>query len=660
MRNFVLLAVVIVAHSAWAQDVRVTGSGADAANYPPPRHFDHLHMRLVIDIPDMEARALSAEQTLTVTPIGRARSELVLNADGMKIQSVMRTDGRSRRAARFEHADGVLRIAVEPALRLGETAEFVTSYTLENPRPAGGIIGGGLTWTRGKLSASDETSKFAQIHSQGQPEFNRKWFPCHDFPNERLTTELIVTVEDPFVVSSNGRLVGTRLGSPAASGKPRMTWHWLQDKPHANYLVTLVVGRFSIVGLPGGTPEENAVVNYLYAPVGTEENAAKVYSATPAMMSYFSTLLDLPYPWDKYSQALCRGYQGGMENTSATTMSESSARARPGSQDDIIAHELIHQWFGDYLTCKTWEHAWLNEGWASYGEAMWAEGAAAPGRARRDYQRKMAQFIRTQGGMNRTSAPAAPAMVSRYYASPFANFIKANDIYSKGACVLHMLRMQLGDDVFWPAVRAYVKRHALGSVETDDFRYCLEEFSGQSLERFFTQWCYRPGLPRLAVEMEWSPAEEEKPDGAGELTVTFKQTQRINADNPAYVLDLPVEIKVGDGLERRTVRMDSMQAELKVRLAAKPADVTVDPEMSVVAPTSIRKPLTMWIEQARHSSLLAQIQAAEHLREFDDPAAAETLLVLARGEEVELRDAALASLEALQVRTTALVSGGAR
>jgi hypothetical protein len=160
--------------------------------------------------------------------------------------------------------------------------------------------------------------------------------------------------------------------------------------------------------------------------------------------------------------------------------------------------------------------------------------------------------------------------------------------------------------------------------------------------------------------MEWSPADEEKPDGAGELTVTFKQTQRINADNPAYVLDLPVEIKVGDGLERWTVRMDSMQAELKVRLASKPADVTVDPEMSVVAPTSIRKPLAMWIEQARHTSLLAQIQAAEHLREFDDPAAAETLLVLARGEELELRDAALASLEALQVRTTALVSGGAR
>ncbi len=630
-------------------------TGRDVANYAPARHFDHLHMRLAIDIPDMEKRSFTAEETLTVTPIGKARSELVLNAKDIKIESV--TLGAKGKPLSFTHEQGLLTIAFNAPIKMGETVDVVTRYSLETPRSSG-ILGGGLSWTRGRATAKEEADKYAQIHSQGQPEFNKQWFPCHDFPNERLTTEMIVTVEDPFVVCSNGRLVGATLGTPAASGKPRMTWRWLQDKPHPNYLVTLVVGRFSIVGLEAKTPAEAEVCNYLYAPIGTEKTAAAAYGATPAMVAHFSKLYGQTYPWDKYAQVLARGYSGGMENTSATTMSEATAKASVGTQDEIIAHELTHQWFGDFVTCKGWEHAWLNEGWASFGEALWAEAAAPQGRARRDYQRAITGFVSAQRARNRTAAPAAPAMVSKQYNDAFENFIKANDIYSKGACVLHMLRTRLGDEIFWKGVHAYLQKHRLGHVETDDFRHSLEEASGLSLEQFFTQWCYRPGLPRLQVDIDWTPDEAEKPDGAGSVKVTLKQTQKINADNPAYALSLPIAIKMGEKTDVRMVEMNTTDAELTVKLDAKPADVTVDPNLTVVAPVSVRKPLAMWLRQMGHESLFAQIQAAEHLRDFDDPLAREALRRASMDDTPELRQVALESLSALEGTTA--VAGGAR
>ena len=650
--NLVACLVMGLAGSALASDPRVDAStGRDVANYPPPRHFDHLHMRLAIDIPNMEDRTFTAVQSLTLTPIGKVRESLVLNARGMKIDSVSIAGrgGQPARPLRFTHEKRLLTIQFDPPVKPGDTVEVVTRYTVGAQSSTGGLMSGGLIWTRGRATAKTETDKFAQIHTQGQPETNHLWFPCHDFPNERLTTELIVTVEDPFVVSSNGRLIGTSLGTPNAAGKPRMTWRWLQDKPHSNYLVTLVVGRFSIVGLPAKTSEEDIVCSYLYAPVGTEKSAAEVYGDTPAMVAHFGKLLAQPYPWDKYSQALCRGYGGGMENTSATTMSAESATSGPGSQDDIIAHELMHQWFGDFVTCKSWEHAWLNEGWASFGEALWDEAAAPEGRARREYQRTVTRFVRQQGGLNRTTAPTFPAMASRLYGDPFQNFMKPNDIYSKGACVLHMLRMRLGDEVFWSGVRNYLQRHKLGLVETDDFRYCLEEASGLSLDRFFTQWCYRPGLPRLNVEIEWKPEREDSADGPGDVRIAIKQTQKIDKDNPAFALRLPIAITVGEKTELRIVDMDTTTAEIVATVSGKPKDVVVDPDLTTIAPTSIKKPLAMWIEQAGHESVFAQLQAIEHLRDFDDPAAVRALTTAAAADEPEIRDAARASLAATRI-----------
>ncbi len=659
-----------------ADDPRIDPeSGRELANYAPARHFDHLHLRLELDIPDMEVPHFAATETLRIRPIGRARSELVLDAGReLTIESVTLAGAGQP----FEHAGSKLTIRFHEPIAIDRTAEVEIRYSARPTR----ANGAGLTWTKGRARGG-ETDRAAQIHSQGQPQNNHTWFPCHDFPNERMTTEVIVTVEDGYVVGSNGRLVRTTLSTAAANGRPRTRWHWTQDQPHAAYLVSLVVGKFAIVGLPEDPAvrgrDEEGVPCWLYAPIGDEKKAQATYAATSPMLAVFEKVFDEPYPWDKYSQALVRRFAaGGMENTGATTMPDSSADAGDG-WEDVIAHEAGHQWTGDLLTCKSWEHLWLNEGWASYTEAIWAEHSTARN-ARREYQRTIASFLGRQRMMNASYAPDYPGMVSKRWANPMEPFMRPNDAYAKGAIVLHMLRMELGDDVFYRGVREYIDRFRLKEVETDDFRRCLEEVSGRDLERFFAQWCSRPGLPRLDVEIEWTdsdPGDGGTPDGGtptragGELAIRITQTQRIDRDNPAYAFRLPVLIKTGEpgtesfSAETVLVAVDSRETVHRLPLATKPTDVVLDPNMHVAAPTRIAKPLAMLLEQLRDDSdetgsLFAQVQAAEMLAERSGPAAAAALaLVSLDGSRDPLvRCAAAGSIASRAARVlTAVVTG---
>jgi aminopeptidase N len=631
-------------------------TGRQLANFPPDRHFDHLHLRLEMDIADIEGQAFSAVQRLRIRAIGRERSRLVLDAGPAITVESVRVGGDEQL---FERTERGIAIGLRRPIPRGETAEVEIRYSatamLEN--------GAGLTWTKGDPGGRTATDRAAQIHSQGQPQTNSMWFPCHDFPNERMTTELIVTVEDGYVVGSNGRLVGTRLGSPAANGRPRTTWHWIQDKPHAAYLVSLIVGNFSIVGLESlRSTDGREVLCYLYTQRGAEAAAAKTYASTSAMLGVFERVFDEPYPWDKYSQALVRNFAaGGMENTSATTMPEMSARAGKG-WEDVIAHEAGHQWTGDLITCKSWEHIWLNEGWASFAEALWAEHSAPEGRARRAYQRKIAGFISRQRVMNASYAPDFPPMVSKRYGDPFEAFMRPNDAYSKGAIVIHMLREMLGDEVFLRGTRLYVDRFRFKEVETDDFRYCLEEVSGLSLERFFKQWCYRPGLPRLTVDVEWSPDSlDPEQEGAGELAITVRQTQQIDRDNPAYAFALPVEIRTGEGRGATSriirVEMDTRETRSTVRLDRPPADVVIDPNLSVAAPTRVNKSLAMWQRQlldhaGEGGSVFAQLQAVDALAALGKTGT----LALVAADPSQDEPVRAAAAESLKVHTSNLLA----
>src|SRR5262249_46134674 len=234
---------------------------------------------------------------------------------------------------------------------------------------------------------------------------------------------------------------------------------------------------------------------------------------TPEMIRRFGELIGVKYPWNKYAQVVVSDFIfGGMENTTATTMYEhillDERAAIDVTSDDLIAHELAHQWFGDLVTCRDWSHGWLNEGFATFMEHIDRESHL--GRDEYDHGLRGDAEAYSAEARGRYRRP----IVCQDYEAPIDIFDR--HLYEKGACVLHMLRRELGDALFFGGVRAYLTRHQKGVVETRDLMRALEEVSGRSLERFFEQWVYRPGHPELEIKVEHE----------GEVaTVSVKQTQ---------------------------------------------------------------------------------------------------------------------------------------
>lgn len=569
-------------------------SGRDQRTWPPDRPFDHLHMKLEITIPDMAEDRFTARQSLTVTPIGLPRRVFEVNAGpGLKIGRVS-ADGAE---ASFTHEDGRLHVSLPREIAPGEEAIITIDYETMGPGGGGGG-GAGLTWS----PDDPATDVFDPMyHAQGQPETNRLWFPCHDFPNERLTSEVIATVPAGFEAISNGRLAAEERGEHTSR------FHWAQEKDHAPYLVTLVVGVFDRVDVAErGAERQPPLPMPIYGPVGSAETLRRQFANTAAMIEHFEILFDESYPWDKYAQLYVRDFAAGaMENTSASTFNSAYLDDPEGSWglESIIAHELAHQWMGDLVTCRSWEHLWLNEGWASFCEAVWAEQKArlegrSEAEAREAYMEVIRDYALSERATSRLGVPDHAPMASNLYREADDRFGAPNNVYSKGAVTLHMLREMLGDELFWKGARLYLDRHKHGLVETSDFRRAMEDATGRSLEQFFDQWVYRPGHPRLNVDLVWRPGESETGgDQSGELRAVIMQTQLIDGNNPAFAFQLPIEIELpasvavpvdadepGDASTHRwTIHIDERYATFTLPLAARPETVRVNPNLAVLA-----------------------------------------------------------------------------
>lgn len=587
-------------------------TGRDGRVFPPSPAADFQHMKLELLIEDMNTPRISAVQKLAFNPVGTEMKTLSLDARGLAISAVS-IEGRN---VSFSHASDKLTIQIEPPIPAGQAVEMVTTYTVSNPSL-------GLLWT---TETAAWPGRPAQIHTQGQPETNSYWFPCHDFPNEKLTSELIVTVPAGYEVCSNGRLdAKTRVirnteSSAGVGMKPYDMFRWVQAKPHVNYLVSMVVGKFDIEDV--GTKTLSMPV---YVPQGRGKDIRGTYGRTGDMVEFYSRLLDEPYPWDKYAQLVVWNFgAGGMENTSATTMFDTAIIAKDDLDDfdldGLISHELAHQWFGDLLTCNGWEYIWLNEGFATYMTELWFEH-----RDGKDaYQQVMIRNFDSVIGADRGVVPGGVAMASDVYSHPWEVFRKAANPYSKGASTLHMLRVTLGDQPFFSGIQAYVEKNKYQLVENSDLRSALEEASGRSLEHFFEQWTRRPGIPRATVELSWDAA-------TGSLSATLEQTQTIDGDNPAFEFELPVVVVSESGeTSRLALPVQGKSAQQSWTLSAEPRIVAVDPDLSVLGEFTISQPEARWISQINSGPTAAsRVQAARALGRETSTRTAEVLRIVA-------------------------------
>ncbi|MFQ5412097.1 MAG: M1 family aminopeptidase, partial [Phycisphaerae bacterium] len=354
-----------------------------------------------------------------------------------------------------------------------------------------------------------------------------------------------------------------------------------------------VVGEFvSKTDLWRGKP-----VSY-YVRKKYEDRMDNSFGNTLRMLDFFSDRIGVEYPWDKYTQVCCYQFGGGMENTSSTTLGERTLhddRAHlDTSSDGLVAHELAHQWWGDLLTCREWAHLWLNEGFASYFEALWAEEDLGAEEFALNMSRKARGAI--SGGKSKP-------IVYREYDHPGEQF--DSRAYPKGAWVLHMIRRRLGDDMFWKAIHTYCTRHRHSSVETVDLRKAIEDVSGRSFERFFHDWTERPGHPKVSSRYQWLADDKL-------ARIEIEQTQETDA----FYFPLKLEFRFAEDAAPRTVTLDirEKQTSFYIPLARRPKLFRIDPDQAVLMELKRRQPRDLWVAQlTADPNPVARIEAAGHL-----------------------------------------------
>ncbi|MCA9243642.1 MAG: HEAT repeat domain-containing protein [Phycisphaerales bacterium] len=587
--------------------------GRDPRNYPPDPQVDFTWLALDIDFSQPETRSFSCEETIRFTNLASPLARLHLDGVRLKVDSVRDLAGGE---LKYHYDEERLSVAYDPPMQPRAEAGVVIRYRCEKP-------------TTGMIFALPEggyADRPLTIHTQGEAQFNRYWFFSHDSPNERCRTAMSVVAPAHLKVLSNGGLIGREeLGAGLARTRYEMA------HPHASYLVSLVLGDFDLVTQ---TWREKPVEYWV--PAGQAEGAIRTFGRTPDMLEYFSRQLDFEYPYEKYAQAVCYLFEwGGMENTSTTTLREDVVMDERAAIDKdlegLISHELAHQWFGDLVTCRSWPHVWLNEGFATYMEAAWWEHS----RGRDDYDYDIWKTMRGVARSDRGDAVAG--VVFPQYDTPDDVFSRPlSNPYGKGASVIHMLRRELGDDLFWLCIQTYLKRFAWNEAETDDLRKVIEEVSGASYERFFRQWLIRPGVPHIKVKYEWD-------DEQSAVKLSLEQTQDLSADRPAFVVNVPVVCVMADG-ERleRVIAMRERKASITIPCDDEPTQVCVDPDLRVLAQWDIGLSVPMRIRQALDGpTAAARLAAIATLEEEDRDDVRQALADIVRdsgnfyGERVE-------------------------
>jgi aminopeptidase N len=524
----------------------------EGPKYAPDRTCDVEHMRIELSI-ELPRKRLQAVCTQRLRAAYGPFDSITLDAVDLRIHSVRDGSGRD-----LDHTYLGGKLTIRFPRPVTDGVELSIAYDVDHP--ALGL------YFMGPNDAEPEATW--QLWSQGEDEEARYWIPCHDAPNERMTTEMIVTVDKRYTVISNGGLRGVK----EKGGKK--TWHWFESVPHVSYLITLVVGEFVQVIHQG-----KGLLVDSYVEPGREAEARRSFGKTPKMIDFFSKVLDYPYPYEKYTQVAIRHFHfGGMENTSATSQTDGTLHderaALDFTSDGLVAHELAHQWFGDLLTCKSWAHAWLNEGFATYFEAIWKEEDL--GRGEFDYEMVTDAASYMAEGYRR-------AIVSNRYAYPQDLFDM--HLYPKGAWVLHMLRRKLGDETFWKALRVYVHRHEKGCVETIDLIRAFEDASGKNLTGFFDQWIMSPGHPEIEGSLAWEGDDKR-------VRVTLKQAHKAEGGIPAvFRIPVRVECRRPNGrVVAETFEMDRQEQTFYMSVSEEPASVVVDPEQAVLATWKLDTP----------------------------------------------------------------------
>ncbi len=504
-----------------------------------PGQVEHIALDLELDIPN---QSYSGTCTIRLNPIRSGIDTLTLDAVNLNIISVTILS----QTQAFLYDGEQLQIKLNPSTEVGKPIEIAIAYSVEKPQR-------GLYFI---APTPHYPNQPVQVWTQGEDEDSRFWFPCFDYPGQLSTSELRVKVPKPLIAISNGELIDTQEAGDAK------IYHWYQKQIHPTYLMTLAVGDFAEL-----RDEWNQIPVTYYVEKVREGDARRSMGKTPQMIEFFSQKFGYPYPFPKYAQVCVTDFIfGGMENTSATLLTdrclldERSLLDRPFTEF-LVAHELAHQWFGDLVVIKHWSHAWIKEGMASYSEVLWTEAEYGKDDAAYYLLREARSYL--DEDKSRYRRP----IVTHIYREAIELYDR--HLYEKGACVYHMIRAELGDELFEQAIHTFVRDHAHKTVETVDLLRAIEKATGRNLMFLFDQYVYRGGHPDYKVNYSWD--EDSK---LAKITVT--QTQ---AETDKDLFDLKVPIAFGDSQGQLTtfsVRINQKEQSFYFPLSEKPQFISFD------------------------------------------------------------------------------------
>ena len=533
--------------------------------YARSRDYDLQNIRTHLWF-DLDQRQVRGEVTESVAALRDNVSELKFDSVGLNIESVA-VDGKS---ARFSVTPSDLIVALDRPATAGEKHEVLIHYRGQPKK--------GLYFV---LPDKNYPNQPREIWTQGEAEDTRYYIPLYDYPNDRTTSEMLLTVPAEWITISNGQLIGVKTEPDG-----ERTWDWKQSQPLSTYLISVVAGEFvERDDSWQGVPLRYAV------PRGKESTISPTFDETKEMLDLFATKLGEPYPWAQYAQTAVDDFVAeGMENTSATSITTHSlvnpmlvAEDRDGA-DDVGSHELAHQWFGDLVTCKDWGNLWLNEGFADFFQRVWSEHRF--GRDESDFD-----FWRDQNQWVRQPRLFPVPIVSR----DFEDSTEYQDnVYDKAGWVLRMLREKLGDDAFYRALHHYLEVNRGQNVVTADLQKAIEQATSVSVDKFFEQWVYGAGAPKFDVSYAYD-------SDARQVKFTVKQTQKV--EGRVGLFDVPVEIEIASEKGRDTHTVEINQANQTFTFATDSAPVMVifDKGDKVLKSVEVKKDPALWAYQLRNA-----------------------------------------------------------
>jgi len=535
-----------------------------------PGQVTHIYLDLVLDIPN---KAFQGNCTLTLLPVRPGIQQLTLDAVDLEINSVS-IEGISQP---FDYNRQQLSInLLKPTTNT--PISLAINYQARQPQRGMYFVGPDQYYP----------NKPIQVWTQGEDEDSRFWFPCFDYPGQLATSEIRVKVPQNYLAISNGELIATEeIGT-------EKIYHWSQKQIHPTYLMTLAVGDFAELKAFW----HDIPVNY-YVEKGREEDGLRSMEKTPRMVDFFSRKFGYPYPYPKYAQVCVDDFIfGGMENTSTTLLTDRCLLDERASLDNmrtesLVAHELAHQWFGDLVVIKHWSHAWIKEGMASYAEVLWVE---------EEYSKEDGAYYllgEARSYLDEDANRYRRPIVTNVYREAIELYDR--HLYEKGACVYHIIRTILGEELFDKAIHNFVNQNAHKTVETIDLLRAIEQSTGYNLMPIFDQYVFRGGHPDYKIAYNW-----DGDNNLAQLTVT--QTN----ESDLFDLKIPIGFGYGQEIKTLTLRIYQKEQSFYFPLTQKPDFISFDVGNNFLKTVVLEYPLPELKNQLKQDpDPISRIYAAE-------------------------------------------------